>query len=103
MAGRPRLLPLFKEATLAIFLRASPLQVCHAKRASFNGCCWPRFQSTLTFKTVMVFSPLKDRLRHFDPFGTEFCEAGAGQPFACDSFQFLVFSFQIKAKRTCFN
>ena len=26
--------------------------------------------------------PLEDRLRHFDPFGTEFCEAGAGQPFA---------------------
>jgi len=43
-----------------------------------TGCCWPRFQ-IIPSLVESHFHPSPNR--HFDPIGTEFCEAGAGQPF----------------------
>jgi len=41
----------------------------------FNGCCWP-FKFAFVSGTLCRSPPFS----HFDPFGTSFCEAGAGRP-----------------------
>jgi hypothetical protein len=82
MADRPRLLPLF-EGSNACDCQAGWLHVWSVIRASeFQRVLLATFSINARIKDRDGVSPLEDRLRHFDPFGTEFCEAGAGQPFA---------------------
>jgi hypothetical protein len=71
MAGRPRLLPLFKEATLSVLSLAFPHGLNPASDW-FQRVLLAAF-SILARKTKPKwFSHAKDRLRHLDPLAPSF-------------------------------
>jgi len=68
MADRPRLLPLEKEAT-----STSLGEPCWPQRAMLQRVLLATFSNTLSSSRPDACCP---PFRHFDPFGTEFCEPG---------------------------
>lgn len=100
MAGRPRLLPLLKEATLSVLSLAFPPGLASGERLVSTGVAGRVFNSRSLRTKPLWFSHTKDRLCHLDPLAPSFCEAGAGQPFDDSSFQFSVFSYEQKELKT---
>ena len=76
MADRPRLLPFAQEQ----------LRQCQKVKVKIQATLQRVLLATFQIRSHLPKSyglPTKNRLRHFDPIGTEFVsEAGAGQPFA---------------------